>query len=315
MATASAVPPPLLARQTTSCSTPNGPGFCDSTSDGCSGTFYTGYCPGASDIQCCVTSCSAPNGNGHCLYTSESCSGSFLSGYCPGSSDYECCVSGGTSSGTGVAGVDISGDPPSSFWSCAASTFQVIAIRGYQQACGSGGQVASNFLTNYNSAKSAGIPRIDAYMFPCTGTQPTGVLCKDPSTQLAEFLNFIDTNNLQLDYLWFDIEPTSGTCNAWNLGASQNTELAQQWVSLLQGSGRKWGVYANGNQWSGMFGSRTIDVASSLPLWAVQFDKAPGVSTVDVLMGGWTSAVAKQYYLDTTSCGFTTGVDLDSFLP
>jgi hypothetical protein len=83
-------------------------------------------------------------------------------------------------------------------------------------------------------------------MFPCTGTQPTGVACKDPSTQLSEFLNYIDNNGLQLDYLWFDIEPTSGTCNAWNLGASANTALAQQWVSLLQGSGKTWGVYANG---------------------------------------------------------------------
>lgn len=83
-------------------------------------------------------------------------------------------------------------------------------------------------------------------MFPCTGTQPTGVACKSPATQLAEFLNAIDNNGMTLGTLWFDIEPTSGTCNAWNLGATQNTALARQWVSLLQGSGRKWGIYANG---------------------------------------------------------------------
>src|SRR6187402_1652838 len=153
-----------------------------------------------------------------------------------------------------------------------------------------GGQVASNFLTNYNAARAAGVQRIDAYMFPCTGTQPTGVACKSPSTQLNEFLTYISNNNMQLGKLWFDIEPTSGTCNAWNLGASANTALAKQWVGLLQGSGRSWGIYANGsvisffirfyhllnrrrNQWSGMFGSRSTDVGSSLPLWAVQFDK------------------------------------------
>lgn len=109
-----------------------------------------------------------------------------------------------------------------------------------------GGQVASNLLANYNAAKAAGIPRVDAYFFPCTGTQPTGVACKAPATQLAEFLNYIDTNSLSLEYLWFDIEPTSGACNAWNLGATANIALAKQWVSLLEGSGRKWGVYANG---------------------------------------------------------------------
>lgn len=85
-----AAPPPLLLiRQTTSCSTPNGPGFCGSTASACSGTFYAGYCPGASDIQCCVTSCTSPSGSGNCLYTTESCSGTFSSGYCPGSSDYQ----------------------------------------------------------------------------------------------------------------------------------------------------------------------------------------------------------------------------------
>lgn len=83
------------------------------------------------------------------------------------------------------------------------------------------------------------------------------------------------------------------------------------------------------NQWSGMFGSRSTDVGSQLPLWAVQFDRTPGVNTVNTFMGGWTSAVAKQYVLgmlvqdrvaspwltltDTTACGFS--VDLDSFLP
>lgn len=55
------------------------------------------------------------------------------------------------------------------------------------------------------------------------------------------------------------------------------------------------------NQWAGMFGSRSTDVASQLPLWAVQFDKTPGVNSVTTFMGGWTSAVAKQYYLGRCS--------------
>jgi hypothetical protein len=46
-----------------------------------------------------------------------------------------------------------------------------------------------------------------------------------------------------------------------------------------------------------MFASRSTDIGSSLPLWAVQFDKKPGVNTVTTFMGGWTSAVAKQYNL------------------
>ena len=46
-----------------------------------------------------------------------------------------------------------------------------------------------------------------------------------------------------------------------------------------------------------MFASRSTDIGSQLPLWAVQDDFTPGVDTVDTFMGGWTSAVAKQYNL------------------
>lgn len=87
-------------------------------------------------------------------------------------------------------------------------------------------------------------------MFPCTGNQSNNVPCKSPSTQLAELMAEIDNNNMNIDYLWLDIEPTStaagSACNAWNLGSTANEALAVEWVSLLQSSGRNWGIYANG---------------------------------------------------------------------
>ena len=79
-----------------------------------------------------------------------------------------------------------------------------------------------------------------------TGTQPTGVACKSIQTQLNELLDVISENKIIVQRLWFDIEPTSGTCNAWNLGASANLALAKQWVAALKGTGLKWGIYANG---------------------------------------------------------------------
>lgn len=60
-----------------------------------------------------------------------------------------------------------------------------------------------------------------------------------------------------------------------------------------------------------MFPSRSSDIGSDLPLWAVQDDYVPGVSTVTTFMGGWTTAFGKQYNLGTTACGGS--VDLDSF--
>ena len=46
-----------------------------------------------------------------------------------------------------------------------------------------------------------------------------------------------------------------------------------------------------------MFASIETDIGSDLPLWAVQDDFEPGVSTVDKFFGGWTTAYAKQYHL------------------
>ena len=48
----------------------------------------------------------------------------------------QCCV-GGSSSASGLPGIDLSGTPSASFWTCAASNYKVVALRGYQQACGS----------------------------------------------------------------------------------------------------------------------------------------------------------------------------------
>jgi len=242
---------PIQKRATDPCTTPSGPGFCSNTSKTCTGgTYIAGHCAGPNDIQCCVAKCTAPWGAGVCKPTSNSCTGTFVPGLCPGPSDVQCCTDSKPPPGTGVPGIDISGPTPSSFWSCAAGQFQVVAIEGYIQGCARGGVVNANFVANYNAAKAAGIARIDAYLFPCTGTQDTGVACKSPATQLQEFLNAVDNNGMSISHYWFDIEPTSTArgddCNAWNLGSSANEALAKQWVAALQGSGRNWGIYANG---------------------------------------------------------------------
>ena len=84
-----------------------------------------------------------------------------------------------------------------------------------------------------------------SYPLQGTGTQ-SGTVCKSPQTQLDEFLDYIGDNSMDLEYLWFDVEPTSGACNAWNLSPSSNLALAQEWVSILKASELKWGIYGNG---------------------------------------------------------------------
>ena len=78
-----------------------------------------------------------------------------------------------------------------------------------------------------------------------TGTQSSGT-CKSPSTQLNELLDVISDNKIDVEWLWFDVEPTSGACNAWNLSPTNNLALAKQWTQLLRNTELNWGIYGNG---------------------------------------------------------------------
>ncbi|KAI9767112.1 MAG: hypothetical protein M1840_005901 [Geoglossum simile] len=226
---------------------------------------------------------------------------------------------------SGLKAFDVSQAQAPNFWKCTHDNgYQKVAIRGWQEACGHGGLVDPNFVPSYQAAIAAGYApaQIDAYMYPCTGNQvKTGVPCKSVSEQLNEFLTAIKDNHVIVHRLWLDIEtePDSSPCNGWNLGKDANLALAKEWTAALRATGLKWGIYANGNEWSSLFPSRDSDIGSDLPLWAVQDDGNPGVATVTTFMGGWKTALAKQYLLPgngppvpAAPCGGS--VDLDSFL-
>ena len=63
-----------------------------------------------------------------------------------------------------------------------------------------------------------------------------------------------------------------------------------------------------------MFPSRSSDIGSDLPLWAVQMDYSPNVASTHTFMGGWTEATGKQYNLDTTTPECAGDIDFDSFV-
>ena len=141
--------------------------------------------------------------------------------------------------------------------------------------------------------------------------------------------------------LWLDLEPpnSDSPCKGWDYGATRNTDLAKQFVAAIKATGLKWGIvsylllspfsscllsvvwaglifcvdeqYANGNQWATMFGSRSVNIASDLPLWAVQWDGVPTLGSVNTFMGGWTTAFAKQYGKSTGGCAPAGAFDLN----
>jgi len=68
-------------------------GICIETQQ-CSGTPTPGFCPGASNIQCCTDASCGPVpgvGSGTCRQTAE-CSGTSFAGYCSGPADLQCCT-------------------------------------------------------------------------------------------------------------------------------------------------------------------------------------------------------------------------------
>ena len=88
--------------------------------------------------------------------------------------------------------------------------FTKAIIRGYEEACGVGGEVDPNFVGSYNNARSAGYTDIDTYLFPCNGS---GNKCKSYATQIAELGAAFKAHNMKIGTIWIDLEKDAAVCN------------------------------------------------------------------------------------------------------
>ena len=87
--------------------------------------------------------------------------------------------------------------------------FTKAVIRGYEEACGVGGEVDPNFVSSYNNARAAGYTNIDTYWFPCNGS---GHNCKSYSTQISELGATFKAHSMDIGTIWIDLEKDS-ICN------------------------------------------------------------------------------------------------------
>ncbi|PPQ76524.1 hypothetical protein CVT24_010926 [Panaeolus cyanescens] len=168
--------------------------------------------------------------------------------------------------------------------------FTKAIIRGYQEACGSGGRVDPNFVQTYKNARSAGITNIDMYWFPCTGS---GNPCKSFATQLSEIANVFKANSMNIGTIWIDIEKDS-VCNNWNYGTSGNLSKAKEMIAAIKATGFKFGIYSSPGEWGNIFGSTGVVLDSSAPLWFATWNNVETL-TMGTKFGGWSSAVGHQY--------------------
>lgn len=109
-----------------------------------------------------------------------------------------------------VSAVDSSQLVPTATYSKALGEgFTKAIIRGYEEACGVGGEVDPNFVGSYNNARAAGYTDIDTYWFPCNGS---GNNCKSYATQLAELGATFNAHSMKIGTIWIDLEKDS-VCN------------------------------------------------------------------------------------------------------
>ena len=162
--------------------------------------------------------------------------------------------------------------------------------RGFSEACDSGGLVDANFVSSYKNAVAAGYKDFDTYMYPCTGTAHK---CKPYAQQVKLLTDAIAADKMNIGTIWLDIEKDK-TCNPWDYGAAGNLAEAKKLVAALKGSGHKWGIYSTPGVWAEVFGSRSVVLDNTAPLWFAVFDHK---ETLDLTQpfGGWTKAIGHQY--------------------
>jgi len=169
--------------------------------------------------------------------------------------------------------------------------FTKAIIRGYSEACGVGGEVDPNFVASYNNARAAGYTDIDTYWFPCTGSTHD---CKPYDTQLAEISQTFNANHMSIGTIWVDFEADTSICHNWDYGSAGNLQQANDIISAIRASGFNFGVYSSPGEWSAIFGSTSIVLDNSAPLWFATYNGVENL-TLQSPFGGWITAVGHQY--------------------
>jgi len=100
--------------------------------------------------------------------------------------------------------------PTATYVKALGEGFTKAIIRGYEEACGVGGEVDPNFVGSYNNARAAGYTDIDTYWFPCNGS---GHNCKSYATQIAELGATFNAHNMKIGTIWIDLEKDAAICN------------------------------------------------------------------------------------------------------
>jgi len=155
-----------------------------------------------------------------------------------------------------------------------------------------------NIATCVANAWSAGMQAVDVYVFMCPNCKGNS----DPANVTATIVESLQSQNVQYNTMWFDVEQCNG---CWN-DASSNTAYLQTAVGQAQSMNVNVGIYSSKYEWAQTVG--TSEDFSNLPLWYAHYDGQENFNdTSSYSFGGWTSPNTKQY----AENGPCTNVDLD----
>lgn len=126
------------------------------------------------------------------------------------------------------------------------------------------GAFDSNGLHNVNNARSAGIPYVDIYMFPCRS--------KSAITQVSELVAGMGSANYGM--IWLDIESNPSTGCSWaSFSGAFNCQYVLDLVNAVKSHGKTPGIYASYYMWQEIMGNPGACTGmGNIPLWYAHYD-------------------------------------------
>ena len=201
-------------------------------------------------------------------------------------------------SASATTGSDVSRAVTEEQWSCLRrnSSASFAVVRAWRST-GTADPAAGPSII---AAHAAGVPHVDAYLFPC-------VSCGDPAGQVKGVVSDLAAKGADFGMLWLDIEDYK-----WPADKEQNQQFVMGLVSAAKGLGVSAGVYTSHHSWSDIVGAEWANASQAgLPLWYPHYDGNPSFSDF-APFGGWVRPAIKQYLGSvTTGCG--PDVDLNYY--
>jgi len=142
--------------------------------------------------------------------------------------------------------------------------------------------VVTTAVPNIVSARTVGYVYVAGYMEPCYS-------CGNPSAQIADAINNLINNKVDIDQLWISVFDA----NDWSTYPSSSITFLYNLVNQSLAIKRNVGIYTDMSHWSSIMNSTTE--FNNLDLWYGGTNSDANFDDFKTF-GGWTYPTIKQFY-------------------